>query len=160
MKLGIDFGTTRIVVAAADRGNYPLVSFEAPDGQARDWFPPLIALGKEERLYGWDAWNTQSDPRFTVIRSIKRLLKQAGPNTGLTLGGETFLIQDLITELVLALRRHLRKGSTLQVDRSEPLEAMIGVPANANSNQRFLTAEAFRAAGFQVLGMLNEPSAA
>jgi molecular chaperone DnaK (HSP70) len=37
---------------------------------------------------------------------------------------------------------------------------MIGVPANANSNQRFLTAEAFRAAGFHVLGMLNEPSAA
>ncbi|MBV8906377.1 MAG: Hsp70 family protein, partial [Acidobacteriia bacterium] len=42
----------------------------------------------------------------------------------------------------------------------EPLEVMIGVPANANSNQRFLTAEAFRAAGFQVLGILNEPSAA
>ena len=37
---------------------------------------------------------------------------------------------------------------------------MIGVPANANSNQRFLTTEAFRAAGFTVLGMLNEPSAA
>ncbi|MBI3681105.1 MAG: Hsp70 family protein [Acidobacteria bacterium] len=40
------------------------------------------------------------------------------------------------------------------------LEAMIGVPANANSNQRFLTAEAFRLAGFDVLGVLNEPSAA
>jgi molecular chaperone DnaK len=40
------------------------------------------------------------------------------------------------------------------------LQVTIGVPANANSNQRFLTAEAFRSAGFQVLGMLNEPSAA
>jgi len=37
---------------------------------------------------------------------------------------------------------------------------MLGVPANANSNQRFLTAEAFRAAGLEVLGLLNEPSAA
>ena len=37
---------------------------------------------------------------------------------------------------------------------------MLGVPANANSNQRFLTVEAFRRAGFQVLGLLNEPSAA
>jgi molecular chaperone DnaK (HSP70) len=37
---------------------------------------------------------------------------------------------------------------------------MLGVPANANSNQRYLTAEAFRAAGFEVLGLLNEPSAA
>jgi molecular chaperone DnaK (HSP70) len=37
---------------------------------------------------------------------------------------------------------------------------MLGVPANANSNQRFLTTEAFRQAGFHVLGLLNEPSAA
>ena len=42
----------------------------------------------------------------------------------------------------------------------EHLEAMLGVPANANSNQRFLTVEAFRAAGFDVIGLLNEPSAA
>jgi len=27
MKLGIDFGTTRIVVAASDRGNFPVVNF-------------------------------------------------------------------------------------------------------------------------------------
>ena len=33
-------------------------------------------------------------------------------------------------------------------------------PANANSNQRFLTQEAARAAGFEVLGLLNEPSSA
>jgi molecular chaperone DnaK (HSP70) len=37
---------------------------------------------------------------------------------------------------------------------------MFGVPANSNSNQRFLTEEAARAAGFDVLGLLNEPSAA
>src|SRR5207344_2452415 len=43
---------------------------------------------------------------------------------------------------------------------SEALEVMLGVPANANSNQRFLTVEAFRLAGFSVLGVLNEPSAA
>ncbi len=67
---------------------------------------------------------------------------------------------ELATELLSAFRQQLRHASTLSLDRAEPLEAMIGVPANANSNQRFLTAEAFRAAGFQVLGMLNEPSAA
>jgi actin-like ATPase involved in cell morphogenesis len=37
---------------------------------------------------------------------------------------------------------------------------MLGVPANANSNQRFLTEEAARAGGFTVLGLMNEPSAA
>ena len=37
---------------------------------------------------------------------------------------------------------------------------MLGVPANANSNQRFLTEEAATAAGFTVIGVMNEPSAA
>jgi molecular chaperone DnaK (HSP70) len=41
-----------------------------------------------------------------------------------------------------------------------PLQAVLGVPANANTNQRFMTADAFRRAGFDVLGLLNEPSAA
>ena len=53
MRLGIDFGTTRVVVALVDRGNFPLVSFEAPDGQTHDWFPPVAAVNGEARLYGW-----------------------------------------------------------------------------------------------------------
>ena len=81
MKLGIDFGTNRTVVAAADRGNYPLVSFEAPDGTTADWFPSLIAVRGAERRYGWEAWNTQGDESWTVVRSIKRLLEDAGPQT-------------------------------------------------------------------------------
>ena len=77
MRLGIDFGTTRIVVAVADRGNYPVVAFEAPDGSSWEWFPPLIAAHGVERLYGWDAWAAQTDPRYTVVRSLKRTLEDA-----------------------------------------------------------------------------------
>jgi molecular chaperone DnaK (HSP70) len=160
MKLGIDFGTTRIVAAAADRGNYPLVSFETPDGQSRDWFPPLIAIRGNERLYGWSAWAVQGDREWTVLRSIKRLLKRAGPASRLDFAGRRILVIELATELLAAFRRQLRDASTLMLARGEPLEAMIGVPANSNGNQRFLTVEAFRAAGFRVLGLLNEPSAA
>jgi molecular chaperone DnaK len=160
MKLGIDFGTTLIVVAAADRGNYPLVSFESPEGQAREWFPPLLAIRGNERRYGWSAWAVQGDRGWTVFRSLKRLLKRAGPTTQLDFAGSTLPVMGLITEMLSAFRQHLLEASTLSFDRAEPIEAVIGVPANANSNQRFLTAEAFRAAGFEVLGMLNEPSAA
>jgi len=160
MKLGIDFGTTHIVASAADRGNYPLVGFEAPDGQTREWFPPLVAVRGEERRYGWAAWAVQGDRGWTVLRSLKRLLKTAGPATELDLAGRAIPVMELATELLAAYRQQLREASTLSLDRGEPLEAMIGVPANANSNQRFLTAEAFRGAGFHVLGMLNEPSAA
>ncbi len=160
MKLGIDFGTTRIVAAAEDRGNYPLVGFESPDGQAREWFPPLVAIRGNERRFGWSAWAVQGNREWTVLRSLKRLLKGAGPNTLLDLAGCAIPVMELATELLTTFRQQLRQASTLSLDRAEPLEVMIGVPANANSNQRFLTAEAFRAAGFHVLGMLNEPSAA
>jgi molecular chaperone DnaK (HSP70) len=160
MKLGIDFGTTLIVAAAADRGNYPLVGFESPDGQAREWFPPLVAIRGDERRFGWNAWAVQGDRGWTVLRSIKRLLKRAGPTTVLEIAGRQIPVMELATGLLWAFRQQLRQASTLSLDRGEPVEAMIGVPANANSNQRFLTAEAFRAAGFHVLGMLNEPSAA
>jgi molecular chaperone DnaK (HSP70) len=160
MRLGIDFGTTRTVVAAVDRGNYPVVEFSGPDGETRDWFPPLLAAGGNRRLYGWDAWQAQQDEAYTVVRSIKRFLQDAGPNTQVEIGRQRLPLLTLLVEMMDALRRALLEASSLSPSPGEPLEVMLGVPANANSNQRFLTTEAFRLAGFQVMGLLNEPSAA
>jgi molecular chaperone DnaK (HSP70) len=160
MKLGIDFGTTRIIVSQADRGNYPLVNFEGPGQQIRDWFPPLVAVRHGERIYGWDAWEAQKESAWTVVRSLKRWLSDAGPGTTVHLGEQTVSLHQLLAELTTALRIQLQHHSSLRVNPGEPLQVMLGVPANANCNQRYLTAEAFRAGGFAVLGLLNEPSAA
>ena len=162
MKVGIDFGTTRIVAAAVDRGNYPLVNFESPDGNSREWFPPLIAVHGATRVYGWDAWQRQGQAGWTMVRSLKRCLKDAGLETRMEIAGQTFEVRQLLREMMAALRVQLREHSTLSSsdDGNKALEAMLGVPANANSNQRFLTTEAAREAGFEVLGLLNEPSAA
>ena len=86
MKVGIDFGTTRIVVAAVDRGNYPVVTFEGPDGQAQDWFPPMVAVRGEERRYGFEASRMQDEDGWTVVRSIKHLLSSSGLATRIQLG--------------------------------------------------------------------------
>ncbi len=160
MKIGIDFGTTRIVVAASDRGNFPLLNFETPDGQVRDWFPPVVAVKGDTRLYGWEAVAVQDDPGWTTVRSLKRLLRNAGPHTELQVAGQSLSLRLLLAEMLLALRKQLLENSNLNAGCDERLEAMLGVPANANSNQRFLTEEAARSAGFEVLGLLNEPSAA
>jgi molecular chaperone DnaK len=151
MRLGIDFGTTRTVVAAVDRGNYPLLSFEAPDGSEHDWVPSLVAVRGPQRVYGWDAWIRQQEPDWTVVRSLKRLTEDAGPRTRIEIGDQSIPLLQLLVEMARALRARLPH---------EELQAMLGVPANANGNQRFMTTEAFRAAGFDVLGLLNEPSAA
>ncbi|MGO8788688.1 MAG: Hsp70 family protein [Terriglobia bacterium] len=160
MRLGIDFGTTRIIVAFVDRGNYPVVSFDAADGTAREWFPPLVAVKDQQRVYGWEAWAAQEEPGWTIVRSLKRALEGAGPETLVQIATETVPMLQLLRELCTALRISLLEHSTLPSLESGPLEVMLGVPANANSNQRFLTSEAFRQAGFHVLGLLNEPSAA
>jgi len=160
VKVGIDFGTTRVVVAAVDRGNYPLVSFETAEGNVRDWFPPLVAVQGEQRAYGWEAWQLQGQPGWTILRSLKRLLRDAGPETVLEIGGQFLEIRQLLRELMESLRDQLCQHSTLSGGKAGAIEAMLGVPANANSNQRFLTTEAARDAGFEVLGLLNEPSAA
>ena len=160
MRIGIDFGTTRVVVAAADRGNYPLVTFEASDARVRDWFPSLLAISGDKRVYGWEALEQQGKPGWTIVRSLKRWLKNAGPSSALEIAGQRLNLSLLMTEMMIALRRELLDKSTLGANKYDKLQVMLGVPANANSNQRFLTQEAARAAGFEVLGLMNEPSAA
>lgn len=151
MRLGIDFGTTRVVVAAVDRGNYPILSFETSEGPM-DWFPPTVALRGAERRFGWSAWVSQAEPGWTFVRSLKRTLEDAGPQSLLEIDGRCPSLMELLVGMTGELKRALGLEG--------PLEVMLGVPANANSNQRFLTVEAFRRAGFHVLGLLNEPSAA
>ena len=160
MRIGVDFGTTRIVVAAVDRGNFPLVYFETPDGQMRDWFPPVVATKDSQRVYGWEAIAVQDEKDWTLLRSPKRLLRTAGPKTKVKVGDQTITVQQLMAEMMAALRLQLLEHSNLGAEANEELEAMLGVPANANSNQRFLTEAAAHAGGFTVLGLINEPSAA
>jgi molecular chaperone DnaK (HSP70) len=160
MKIGIDFGTTRIVVAASDRGNFPIVNFETPEGEVRDWFPPAVAVQGSTRMYGWEAVAKQNDAAWSVVRSLKRSLRGAGPHSLIEIGDEHLAVKLLLEETMAALHFDLRERSNLRAKKGEKLEAMLGVPANANSNQRFLTEEAARVGGFEVLGLLNEPTAA
>lgn len=160
MKLGIDFGTTRIVVAAVDRGNYPVINFERADDGTDDGFPTLIASIGGKRLYGWEAWKAQGDPAAVVVRSLKRILEDAGPATMVQLGDTSVPLQQILTEMVGALKVALLEKSSLPAKPGEPLQVMLGVPANANGNQRFLTVDPFQRCGFEVIGLLNEPSGA
>lgn len=164
MKLGIDFGTTRTVVACVDRGNYPVVTFTDAAGDAQDWFPSVVAERDGELRFGFEALATAGDPSFTAVRSFKRLLADAsaGPGTTITIGSTTLAIDALVTRFLAALRDALVHRSNLELDeaKASELRSVVAVPANSSGAQRFVTLDAFRRAGFAPIAMLNEPSAA
>src|SRR5262244_1118999 len=160
MLLGIDFGTTRTVVAAVDRGNYPVVSFHPEDGDTLEWYPSAAAARNGEIVFGFDAAQKQAEGGWSLLRSFKRRLGTIGPDERIEIGEHKLTALELLTGFLSALRSDLLARSNLRVKRNEKLEAMISTPANSNSNQRFITLEAFRLAGFEVRGMINEPSAA
>jgi len=160
MRLGIDFGTTHTVVAAADRGNYPVISFETASGDMQHWYPSLIAVQGSDILFGLDAQAHLGEPGWAFLRSMKRALRDLSPDSSFTVGAQQLPALDLLVGYLSRLRQDLQERSNLEVQARDQLEALIAVPANANSNQRFLTLESFRRAGFRILGMINEPSAA
>jgi molecular chaperone DnaK len=159
MRLGIDFGTTRTVVAAAVDGRYPIAVFETPRGYS-EFIPGLAVRGTGELALGWDAVADLGPNSTTVVRSIKRAAGSRLPDDRMADLGIDKSALDLTTDYLRFLRRMLLEHCNLEIDAQEPLEAMVAVPANASSSQRYLTVEAFNRAGFRVLGLINEPTAA
>lgn len=156
MRVGIDFGTTHTVAATVDRGNYPVVCFDGLDA-----WPSLVAGNAVGELrFGLDAAAVRHQPGWSVLRAFKRLLNDAGPQTEVTLAGHTYLLSDVLTRFLTQFKKDLFARSNIGATAGEPVEAAISVPANASSAQRFMTLDAFVAAGFQVVALLNEPSAA
>jgi molecular chaperone DnaK len=156
MRVGIDFGTTHTVAAVVDRGNYPVVSFDG-----LDTWPSLIAANDAGELrFGLDAATVRHDPGWSVLRSFKRLLSDAGPRTTVELARHCYPLADLFAGFLAQLKCDLQTRSNAELAPGERVEAAISVPANASSAQRFLTLDAFTQAGFEVIALLNEPSAA
>ena len=155
MRLGIDFGTTRTVVACCDRGNYPVVGFRDADDNPIDWFPSVIAARKDELRFGFAAEAVADDPTWTLLRSFKRLLcgPEAAPGRTIALGETRWSVAELCARYLGAMREALPEDDA-------SWEAVVAVPANAHGTQRFLTLDAFRRAGFTVRALVNEPSAA
>lgn len=154
MRFGIDFGTTRTVVAAVDRGNYPVVNFADKFGDPHEFIPSVVALQGEDIVAGWEAQALDSP---TLVRSFKRFLTSSKVTaaTPLRMGENT----RTVGQVMQAFAKHV-VTELEQFANGEPIEVVLGIPANARSAQRLLTLDAFNRAGAQVVAMVNEPSAA
>lgn len=161
MRFGIDFGTTRTVMAAVDRGNYPVVHSADPEGDFFDYLPSVVAIDTARGgkvVAGWEALALEG---VEYARSFKRILsgEDVTARTPVRIGDELRPISEVLLAFAEEVASQLRRYQAELGDASAT-EAVLGVPANASSAQRLLTMDAFTRAGVRVLGLVNEPSAA
>jgi molecular chaperone DnaK (HSP70) len=160
MSLGIDFGTTRTVVAGQEGGNYPVYSFSWK-GELKEYIPSVVAARGESLYFGWEALDLLGEPDVFPLRSLKRLAGHLRPEDPVEIGPETSVTMlDLITLFLRHVKSMILRHSNTPLRKKTPLDVVAATPANANSNQRYITLEAFKRAGFNVLAAMNEPSAA
>ncbi|MGE5839831.1 MAG: Hsp70 family protein [Deltaproteobacteria bacterium] len=160
IRLGIDFGTTSTVVAAQEHGNYPVCPFSW-EGEVKEYIPTLAAVEGGILYFGWDAAERLGQPDAYILRSMKRLAGHLRPDDPVEIGPDfSITMLELITLFLTHIRQMILKHGSIPLKKKDALEVMVASPANANSNQRYITLEAFRRAGFAVLGAMNEPSAA
>ena len=167
MRLGIDYGTTRTVIAAVREGRYPVASFRTDSGFV-EYLPGLASVTQNGLRYGTDAeseWSIGQTKRDAaelqpLVRSVKEAVTGAAPDETVSeMESAGISALGLVTDYLRYVRTMLVERSNLDIAPDEPLEAMVAVPAHASTRQRYLTLEAFSQAGFSVLGLVNEPTA-
>ncbi len=159
MRIGIDFGTTRTVVAGAVQGRYPVAAFQTHDGFT-DYLPGVVGMKGGKLVLGVEAGSVLMGAE-RIVRSLKRSASRVPHTvTPVELDGQPWPSLELVSEYLRFVRSTVLERSNLDVPPDAPLETMVAVPAHATTRQRFLTLEAFKRAGFDVIGLLNEPTAA
>lgn len=78
VRVGIDLGTTRTVIASAEDGRHPVAAFEI-EGGWRDWLPGVVIERGGSPSFGWRAVRDAS-AADAVIRSLKRAVSTRAPD--------------------------------------------------------------------------------
>lgn len=147
--VGIDLGTTNSCVAVLEGGE-PTVIANAEGSRTT---PSIVAFAKNgEVLVGEVAKRQAVTNPDRTIRSVKR---EMGTNWSVDIDGKKYTPQEISARVLQKLKRDAESylGETIT-------DAVITVPAYFNDAQRTATKEAGEIAGFNVLRIVNEPTAA
>ncbi len=147
--VGIDLGTTNSVVAVLEGGE-PTVIANAEGSRTT---PSVVAFAKNgEVLVGEVAKRQAVTNVDRTIRSVKRHM---GSDWSSRIDDKTFTAQQISAFVLQKLKRDAEAylGETIT-------DAVITVPAYFHDAQKQATKEAGEIAGFNVLRIVNEPTAA
>jgi molecular chaperone DnaK len=149
--VGIDFGTTKSVAAVLE-GKYPTV---ISDREGRQSIPSVVLVSEEQEFFvGWEAREHRGryQTEYISINSIKRALGQRGEKTWGWLKAHPQAVAALILgRLKIELEDYFGE---------EVSKAVIAMPAHFDINQRWAVKQAAEIAGFEVVRMVNEATAA
>jgi molecular chaperone DnaK len=147
--VGIDLGTTNSVVSVLEGGE-PTVIANAEGARTT---PSIVAFARNgEVLVGEVAKRQAVTNPDRTIRSVKR---EMGTNWSLDIDGKKYTPQEISARVLMKLKRDAESYLGEQI-----ADAVITVPAYFNDSQRQATKEAGEIAGFNVLRIVNEPTAA
>jgi molecular chaperone DnaK len=147
--VGIDLGTTNSVVSVLEGGE-PTVIANAEGSRTT---PSIVAFARNgEVLVGEVAKRQAVTNPDRTIRSVKR---EMGTSWSIDIDGKKYTPQEISARVLMKLKRDAEAylGETIT-------DAVITVPAYFNDAQRQATKEAGEIAGFNVLRIVNEPTAA
>jgi len=155
--VGIDLGTTNSEIAQLDADERDIVLYA--DKFGRRTVPSAVAWDGKAFVVGYAARQrrTAAEP---PVESIKRKM---GQRTKVKVGPEELSPEEvsakILAELAAKMREHLsqrhEKGPTFRVTR-----AVVTVPAYFDAPQVEATRKAGELAGLEVIGVLQEPTAA
>jgi molecular chaperone DnaK len=147
--VGIDLGTTNSVVAALQGGETEVLL----NAEGSRLTPSIVAFSKTgERLVG-DPAKRQAvlNPERTV-RSIKRKM---GTGEKINIDGKDYTPEEISAMILSKLKADAETRTGQKIT-----DAVITVPAYFDDSQRTATKNAGEIAGFNVLRIINEPTAA
>jgi molecular chaperone DnaK len=152
--VGIDLGTTNSVIALLDATDSNLIS--GRDDKGRMTFPSVVGYHPEQRrIVAGRAAQALRESATLPLASVKRHM---GLDRRFPLGPESLTPPEVSAGILRLLRDMLAR--TLNDPRQLLDSAIITMPAYFNHNQIEATRHAGELAGFEVVELLHEPTAA
>ncbi len=151
--LGIDLGTTNSAAAIYEGGRATVIPSAEGPTMAGKMFPSVVAFTKDGQLVIGEPAKRQAtaNPEGTIFE-IKRKM---GTKYKATIFNKEYTPQQISAFILQKIKKDAESylGSTVK-------KVVITVPAHFDDNQRQATKDAGEIAGFEVMRIINEPTAA
>jgi molecular chaperone DnaK len=151
--LGIDLGTTNSAAAIYEGGHATVIPSAEGPTMAGKMFPSVVAFTKDGQLLVGEPAKRQAttNPEGTVFEAKRKM----GTTYKWSIYGKEYTPQQLSAFILQKIKKDAETylGGTIR-------KAVITVPAHFDDNQRQATKDAGEIAGFQVMRIINEPTAA